>query len=316
MTPFFVPASRVASFLVPRSLATVAGSPARRMFAATQRVSTSSHVPNLLSDLQGKVIVVAGAGNPPVEGNGIGATTSLTLARQGAIVVSVSDVPENCETVTAAVEHEGNIGMSHVSDCTNIADCKQLLDAVLLRYGKVDVLINAGIHCALPMGFAKMTPEKWDNGIAVNLNAHFNLIHTFLPTFQAQRRGNIIHFSTFGGNVALGLGNQRHSYFAGKAAAAVLTRRIGVENAKNGIRGNVVSIGYTVGPLIHRAMAKVGADVSKRMAIRDAYVPRGRQLVPEEVANVAAFLASDASSGMNAAEVFVDGGNHTCTYGP
>ena len=73
------------------------------------------------ADLEGKVIVVAGSGNPPSERHGLGATTSLTLARNGAKVISVSHVPENCETVTAAIRAEGNTGSAFVADCTDYA---------------------------------------------------------------------------------------------------------------------------------------------------------------------------------------------------
>ena len=123
--------------------------------------------------------------------------------------------------------------------------------------GKVDVLINAGIHSALPMGFGKMTEEAWTKGIDLNLNAHFQLIHKFLPIFKEQQKGNIIHFTTIAGSVGLGIGTQRHAYAAGKSGAATLTKRIGVEHAKEGIRGNVIGIGYVTGPLVNRAVAQV-----------------------------------------------------------
>lgn len=283
---------------------------------STVRPLSTGKVLNPFADLEGKVIVNAGAGNPAAEGHGIGALTSLMLARHGAHVVSVSNVTENCETVTGAVQAEGLSGMAYTADCTKMSECEKVLKATLDKYGKVDVMINAGIHTALPMGFAKMTEEKWHLNISLNLHAHFNLIHTFLPTFQAQGKGNIMHFTTFGSAVALGMGNQRHGYFAGKCAAATLTRRIGIENAKQGIRANVVSIGYTTGPLVNRAVAKVGASLEQVTATRDGNVPRGQQITPDEIANVAVFLASDASSAINATEVFADGGNHGCTYGP
>merc|ERR1712187_842719 len=204
-------------------------------------------------------------------------------------------------------------GISIVADCTKLEECEKLCKAVVDKYGKVDVLINAGIHTALPMGFAKMTPDKWQLNLDLNLNAHFNLIYSFLPHFQAQKAGNIMHYTTFGSHVALGMGNQRHGYFAGKGAAAILTKRIGIENAKLGIRANVVSIGYTTGPLVNRAVAKVGASIEDVTATRDGNVPRGKQITPEEVANVALFLASDASSGINATYGFLDGGNKSST---
>lgn len=265
--------------------------------------------------------MVCGAGNPPEEGHGIGAWASLKLAREGATVISVSDQALNCQTVTDAIVAEGNQGMAHVADCTKSDAVEGLVKACMEKYGKVDVLINAGIHSALPMGFGKMTEEAWARGIDLNLNAHFLLLHKFLPVFQKQQSGNIIHFTTIAGSVGLGQGPQRHAYAAGKAAAATLTKRIGVEHAKQGIRANVIGIGYATGPLVNRAVAQAiagGANTTleKVTAGRDAYLPRGFQVLPEEIANVAAFLASDASSAINATEIYADGGTSGTTYGP
>jgi len=271
--------------------------------------------------LAGKTIVVAGAGNPPEEGHGIGATTSIVLARHGATVVSVSNAALNANTVTDAIIAEGGQAMAYVADCTNASEVDRLITAATGAYGKVDVLINAGIHSALPMGFGKMTEDAWGKGIALNLTAHFNLVHKFLPVFQSQGHGNIIHFTTIASSVALGIGPQRHAYAAGKAGAAVLTKRIGVEYAKQNIRGNVIGIGYVSGPLVNRAVAQAIAGGSKTTiekvtATRDAYVPRGTQITPEEVAEVAAFLASDLSKAINGTEIYADGGSSGATYGP
>lgn len=207
-------------------------------------------------------------------------------------------------------------GSSFVADCTQYDQVEALREAVIQKYGRVDVVINAGIHDATPQGFGKMTLEKWRGNMSLNLDAHFHLIHAFLPTFQAQGSGNFMHYTTFGSTVALGMGKQRHGYFAGKGAAAILTKRIGIENAKAGIRANVLSIGYAEGPLVTRAVANAGADMAAVDAQRDANVPRGKQITTEEVGNLALFLASDASSAINATEVYADGGNHCTTYGP
>ncbi len=271
---------------------------------------------NLLSDLKGKVIVVAGAGNPPDEEHGIGATTSLVLARLGAKVVSVSNAAVNAETITDVITKEGHTGIAHTADVCNSDEAKGVLDRTIAEFGRVDGLINAGVHNAMPNGFGKMTEDYWKMAIDINLHAHFQLVHQFLPHFEERGSGNIIHFTTIAGSVGLGVGKQRHSYAAGKAAAAVFTKRIGVEYAKKGIRGNVVQIGYVSGPLVNRAVAAGGADISAVTATRDSYVPRGQQGTPEEIANVAAFLSSDASRFVNGTDIFVDGGGSGCTYGP
>jgi len=223
--------------------------------------------------------------------------------------------------VTKAIQGEGNAGFAHTADCTISSDVDSLVSAVMAAHGQVDVVINAGIHSALPMGFGKMTEEAWKRGIDLNLNAHFNLVHRFLPIFKQQQRGHFIHFTTIASSVGLGIGSQRHAYAAGKSGAATLTKRVGVEHAKEGIRGNVLGIGYVTGPLVNRAVAQAiagGANTTleKVTANRDAFVPRGSQITPEEVANTAAFLASDASSAINGTEIYVDGGVSGCTYGP
>ena len=266
--------------------------------------------------LDGRVAVVAGAGNPASEGHGIGAMTSLVLARQGAKVVSVSNAAENAETITAAIRDEGLDGLAHVADVTKSDQVAELLERVKAKYGGADILINAGVHNAMPNGFKKVTEEYWKDAIDVNLHAQFQLIHQFVPHFEERGSGCIVHFTTVAGSVGLGLGKQRHPYAAGKAAAAVLTKRIGVEYAQKGIRSNVIQIGYVSGPLVNRAVAAGGADLSAVTATRDSYVPRGRQGQPEEIANVAAFLCSEEASFINASDIFADGGSAGCTYGP
>lgn len=236
-------------------------------------------------------------------------------------MVSVSHLQESADTVTKAITDAGHEGIGHVADVTQSDQCAALVNKVMDVYGRCDVLINAGVHNANPNGFEKITEEYWKNAIDVNLHAHFQLVHQFLPVFERQFEedgsgGNIIHFTTIAGTVGLGVGKQRHPYAAGKAAAAVFTKRIGTEYAKKNIRGNVIQIGYISGPLVNRAVASAGADIEKVTASRDAYVPRGKQGTPEDVAKVAAFLASDDAHFINGSDIFADGGTSGCTYGP
>jgi len=266
--------------------------------------------------LDGRVVVVCGSGNPPAEELGIGAMTSVVFARHGATVYSVSNEETFCQTVTDVITGAGNKGFAHTADCRKGDEVQALVDRVVKEQGRVDCVINAGVHSALPMGWGKMTEEAWAHGIGLNLDAHFQIVHKFLPVFTEQQSGNIIHFTTIASTVGLGIGRQRHAYAAGKAAAATLTKRIGVEYAPQGIRANVVGIGYVDGPLVNRAVASVSGDLAAVTATRDAYVPRGKQGTPEEVAKVAVFLASDDSSLINASELYCDGGSSTCTYGP
>jgi NAD(P)-dependent dehydrogenase (short-subunit alcohol dehydrogenase family) len=207
------------------------------------------------SRLDGMVVVNCGAGNPPAEGHGIGASTSIVCARLGAKVVSVSNVQLNADTVTAAIKAEGNEGTAFCADVCQAGEVERLLKFALDKYGKVDAIVNSGVHTANPNGFGKITEDIWKDAIDINLHAHFQLIHQALPIFERQGGGNILHFTTIAGTVGLGVGKQRHPYAAGKAAAAVLTKRIGAEYARKNIRANVIEIGYCSGPLVNRAVA-------------------------------------------------------------
>ena len=74
--------------------------------------------------------------------------------------------------------------MGLVADCTKADDAKMILDETIAKYGHVDGMINAGVHNAIPNGFGKMTEDYWKNAIDINLHAHFQLVHQFLPHFE------------------------------------------------------------------------------------------------------------------------------------
>ena len=119
-----------------RALARVA---CRRLF---QR--RSLYTPYTFGRHDGKVVVVCGAGNPPMEGLGIGATTAVTFARHGAKVVSVSNAELNAQTVNSLIVDEGHCGLAHVADCRNGDEVQALVDRVVAEWGRVDTVVNAG----------------------------------------------------------------------------------------------------------------------------------------------------------------------------
>ncbi len=268
--------------------------------------------------LSGKTVVVCGAGNNADEEWGVGKYSSILLAREGANVVSVSNNSDHANGTTEIIKKEGNSGLSVTADCTSPEDVQRLLDETMKNFGQVDCLVNAGVYDAQPNGFEKISNlERWNQSMNLNLNAQFSLISTFLPQMTSQDNGgNFIFVSTIAATVGLGLGQQRHGYAAGKAGACTLTRRIGVEYAPQGIRGNTIEAGYIASPLVTRAVSNAGASLDKVTAVRDAYVPRGKQGVPKDVANAVVFLASDDASFINGVKLPVDGGTSSVTYGP
>eukprot|EP01062_Namystynia_karyoxenos_P012120 TRINITY_DN14357_c0_g1_i1.p1 TRINITY_DN14357_c0_g1~~TRINITY_DN14357_c0_g1_i1.p1 ORF type:complete len:337 (+),score=95.75 TRINITY_DN14357_c0_g1_i1:65-1012(+) len=309
---------------------------AARRWAAQQRAHSTKPAPTRdFCNLEGRVAVVCGAGNPPTEDWGIGMATAIVMARRGARVVAVSrcTTAQTSEHCAAVIHGESNECLPLQADMSTHAGVESLLDRVLEAYGKVDILVNAGVHNAQPNGLEKFTEETWLNSIQTNLHAQYHLCRHFAPAMVRTGGGCILHYTTMAGTTGLGLGKQRHGYVAGKAGAAELTKRVGIEYASQGLRAVVVSIGYIKAPLVKRAVVAASArqpgpmdkDLGRALLeknltsvhdTRDSYVPRGKQGTPMEVANVGAFLASDEASFINATEVFVDGGSTTCTYGP
>jgi len=271
--------------------------------------------------LGGKTIVVCGAGNDEGEAFGVGKMTAFLCAQQGANVVAVSNNTAHAEGTAAAIAADPrcNAGscIGVTADCTKLSDVEALLAATMAKYGSADCLINAGVYDAQPNGFAKLDAERWMRSMDLNLHAQFYLINTFVEQMTQQATGgNFIFVSTIAGSVGLGVGPQRHGYAAGKAGASTLTKRIGVEYAKKGVRGNVLEVGYIASPLVTRAVTQAGADLDKVTAVRDAYVPRGKQGMAIDVAYAACFLASDEAAFINGVTLPIDGGTSSVTYGP
>ena len=200
---------------------------------------------------------------------------------------------------------------------------KDFVEATIAEYGSVNSVINAGVYDALPNGFKKLDPEKWQRSMDLNLNAQYYMVYSFLPKLlENEDGGNFVFVSTVAAWIGLGNTVQRHGYAAGKAGAEALTRRIGVEYAPQGIRGNVVSAGYIASPLVTRAVnqakdAGIAVEHDAVGAQRDSYPPRQKQGEPMDVANACLFMANDVEANfVNSGVLFVDGGQHACTYGP
>ena len=178
------------------------------------------------------------------------------------------------------------------------------------EYGNVDILINAGVHNAMPNGF-ESSPRTTGKMRRCDLHAHFQLVHQFLPEFEAQGSGCIIHFTTIAGTVGLGLGKQRHPP---RARRQPRSPNALATSSKKGIRSNVIQIGYVRAPRQPRRSG--GQGRYRRCNGARSSLCRGKQSTPEEVANVAAFLCSDKAAFINGSDIFVDGGSAGCTYGP
>lgn len=244
---------------------------------------------NLLKD---KVAIVTGAGR------GIGRAIALKYAQEGANVV-ITDLKVD-ETVEAFIEELKGLGVkakAYASNAANFDDAHKLIEEVLADFGRVDVLVNnAGItRDGLMM---RMTEEQWDLVINVNLKSAFNLIHAVTPVMLKQKSGSIINMASV---VGVSGNAGQTNYSASKAGMIGLAKSIAKELGSRGVRANAIAPGFIITDMTHA----LSDEVRKQW---EAQIPLRRGGTPEDVANVATFLASELSSYVTGQTIHVCGG--------
>ena len=244
---------------------------------------------NLLKD---KVAIVTGAGR------GIGRAIALKYAQEGANVV-ITDLKID-ETVEAFIEELKALGVkakAYASNAANFDDAHKLVEEVLADFGRVDVLVNnAGItRDGLMM---RMTEEQWDLVINVNLKSAFNLIHAVTPVMLKQKAGSIINMASV---VGVSGNAGQTNYSASKAGMIGLAKSIAKELGSRGVRANAIAPGFIITDMTHA----LSDEVRKQW---EAQIPLRRGGTPEDVANVATFLASELSSYVTGQTIHVCGG--------
>jgi NAD(P)-dependent dehydrogenase (short-subunit alcohol dehydrogenase family) len=247
--------------------------------------------------LRGKVAVVTGGGS------GIGRAIAVRFAEEGASV-AVGDVDEKGgERVAQEILKGGGRALFRRTDVTVEEDFVRLFDAVEARFGSVDVMVNnAGIGAAGSV--AEQTEAEWD--LMMNVNAK----GTFFGCKHSVRRmlpgggGVIINIASVAGMV--GVAN-RAGYGASKMTIIGLTKSVAVDYAGDGIRANSISPGTVESPWIGKILAD-NPDPAGARERMEARQPIGRMGTPEEIAALAAYLASDESAFMTGSNVVIDGG--------
>jgi NAD(P)-dependent dehydrogenase (short-subunit alcohol dehydrogenase family) len=242
--------------------------------------------------LAGRVAVVTGAGS------GIGLATVRRLSAEGALAVCV-DVNEVAGKA-AADEVGGEFVQCDVTDEDAV---RALFDGVAERHGRVDIAFNnAGISPPDDDSILVTGLEAWERVIKVNTTSVFLCCKYAIPHMQRQGKGSIINTASF---VALmGAATSQIAYTASKGGVLALTRELGVQFAREGIRINALCPGPVATPLLIELFAKDPERAARRLV----HVPMGRFAQPEEIAAAVAFLASDDASFMTAAQFVVDGG--------
>jgi NAD(P)-dependent dehydrogenase (short-subunit alcohol dehydrogenase family) len=239
--------------------------------------------------LDGKVAVVTGGAS------GIGASIAETFARKGA-KVAIVDVNRDAAEAKAAELGEGC--SSFACDVTDAGSVRSTADAVVRRYGRVDVLVNsAGVVLLAPA--EDLQEAEFDTTLNVNLKGTFLVCQAVGRRMLAAGRGTIINLASQAASVAL---DQHVAYCASKFGVVGLSKVLASEWAGRGVTVNTISPTVVLTDLGRKAWAGPKGDALK------AQIPTGRFATPEEIAATALFLASDASNMVNGADIVVDGG--------
>jgi NAD(P)-dependent dehydrogenase (short-subunit alcohol dehydrogenase family) len=247
--------------------------------------------------LDGKVAVITGAGS------GMGRVAAQMFAAEGArIVVAEFDERAGDETVEL-VRGAGGEATFVKTDVSAEADAKAMVDHTLERYGKVDVLYNnAGVMPEPDHSVIDTDVEVWDRVMAVNLRGVFLGCKYAIPRMLEQGSGSVINISSF--VALLGCSVPQDAYTASKGAVLSLTRSLAVQFGPRGVRANAICPGPIETPLLMDWLLK--DEAAKRLRL--ARNPTGRFGKPEEIVNVALYLASDESRWTNGAHFVIDGG--------
>ena len=230
--------------------------------------------------LEGKVALVTGAGR------GIGKAIALRYAEAGADVAFTDLViNEAVEATVKELEAMGVNAKAYASNAANFDETHEVVKAVVADFGRIDVLVNnAGItKDGLMM---RMSEEQWDAVINVNLKSAFNFIHAVTPIMAKQRSGSIINMSSV---VGVSGNAGQCNYSASKAGMIGLAKSIAKEMGPRGIRANCIAPGFIITEMTNQ----LSQEIKDQWA---AQIPLRRGGTPEDVANVALFLASDLSS--------------------
>ena len=244
------------------------------------------------SRLAGRTTVITGGCG------GIGLATARRFASEGANVV-IADV-DDARGPAVADEVGGRYQSCDVTDADQV---NALFEAAHTSYGSVDVAFNnAGISPPDDDSILDTGIEAWRRVQEVNLTSVFLCCKAVLPYMLAQGRGSIINTASF--VAVMGAATSQISYTASKGGVLAMSRELGVQFAREGIRVNALCPGPVNTPLLQ----KLFAEDPERAARRLVHVPMGRFAEPEEIASAALFLASDDSSFITASQFLVDGG--------
>lgn len=242
--------------------------------------------------LEGKVALITGAGR------GIGKAVAMKFAEQGAdIAFTDLAINEVVEATVADLEKFGTKVKSYASNAADFEQTHSVVEQIVADFGRIDILVNnAGItKDGLMM---RMSEAQWDAVINVNLKSAFNFIHAITPVMARQRGGSIINMSSV---VGVSGNAGQCNYSASKAGMIGLAKSIAKEMGPRGIRANCIAPGFIITDMTGKLSEEIREEWCKTIPLR-------RGGTPDDVANVALFLASDLSGYVSGQVVHCCGG--------
>ncbi len=245
-----------------------------------------------LFSLEGKVALVTGGGR------GLGKGIALALAEAGAHVALASRTEVQVQEAAREVQALGRQALPLVADVTKLPDVQRMVEETVAEFGRLDILVNAaGVNQRMPS--LEVTPELWDTILDVNLKGTFFACQAAARVMKG-RGGSMINIASLLSAVGI---PTLAPYAASKTGVVGLTRVLAAEWGPLGIRVNCIGPGYFYTEMTRALFAN--QDWVARL-IRQ--VPLGRSGLPEDLAGVAVFLASDASRYVTGQVIYVDGG--------
>jgi 3-oxoacyl-[acyl-carrier protein] reductase len=242
--------------------------------------------------LKGKVAVVTGAAR------GIGKAIAIKFAQEGAdIAFTDLNIDDNAKAMEVEIASYGVKVKAYASNAAEFEDTHKVIEDIMKDFGRVDILVNnAGItRDGLMM---RMSEQQWDMVINVNLKSAFNFIHALTPVMMKQKAGSIINMSSV---VGVSGNAGQANYSASKAGMIGLAKSIAKELGSRGVRANAIAPGFIITEMTHQLSEEVRTQWASQIPLR-------RGGTPDDVANVALFLASDLSAYVTGQVIPVCGG--------
>jgi len=257
--------------------------------------------------MEGKRVLVIGAGQPPHEVLGNGRAISLLLAREGAEVCAVDVEKDRAEATVEEIVTQGGRAHSLVADVTDPDACASLVREAHQTMGRIDAVVNVVGGSPGDANPLELDPEHWQHVLDLNLRATWLTSRAVVPIMKDQGGGAITNISSVGSRAS---GGNFFAYSISKSGVNALTHFFAVQFAPFGIRCNVVLPAWVLTPHALEGLVRGGVEPNEE-AIKERgrrSVPLGRMGTAWDVANAVLFLSSDESSFITGLELPVDGG--------